>query len=139
MHFKPYPFPASDALPSSEARHSWSSSITVLRLSGTWPRYVAFSEACRPRRKRSLPHPTRVRMHQRLAFLAAEGFGKLRHVGYHVVYSVPGQRVRVADDQCAHDFRTLLGTPRIGVSEKEALELGESVWGLIVQTLALFF
>src|SRR5260370_41484114 len=107
MHFKPYPFPASDALPSSEARHSWSSSITVLRLSGTWPRYVAFSEACRPRRKRPLPHPTRVRMHQRLAFLAAEPSGKIRPHGPHVVYSVPAPRTRVADHQSPDDSLTL--------------------------------
>src|SRR5215472_3102264 len=85
-----------------------------------------------------LPHPARLLVHQRLAFLAAEGFGEFGHVGHHVVHAIPRQRVGIADHLGAHDFRALLGAPGVGVGEEETLLLAQPVGSLIVQTLALF-
>src|SRR5438270_8851634 len=62
-------------------------------------------------RARFLPDAARVFMHQRLAFGAAERFGKLRHISDGVILPVLWNRVRVGEDRGAHDFRPQLGAP----------------------------
>src|SRR5205823_9771626 len=74
--------------------------------------------------------------HHRLALLATEGLGKLRHIRKRSVAAEPGQRMRVGVGHQACVFDPLVGAPDLRPTQEEAL-LGAKAISFLRPRLAL--
>ena len=65
--------------------------------------------------------------------------GKLGHVGNNVIDPESIQRVRIGQNERPHHFRPHVAAPYVGITEKEALQIGYAVFtfGVEVQPLIL--
>src|SRR5467141_2574080 len=68
-----------------------------------------------------LPNFAGLLAHHRLALLATEGLGKLRHIRKRTVAAEPGQRMGVGVGHQPRVFDPLVGAPDLPPTEEEAL------------------